>query len=132
MKLSEIRKDYEELSGLLSKFNRQLAFAGIGIVWLFRTTDAQGESSIDTEMITPILCFVISFGFDLFQYLWQSYAWYIFYWYKRNLGCQEEDEMNEPEWPNVIAWILFTIKVVALIAAYIHLGLYLHSRLFVV
>lgn len=130
MKLSEIREDYEELSGLLSKFNRQLAFAGIGIVWLFRTTDTLGKTSIDTEMLTPILCFVISFGFDLLQYLWQSYAWYIFYWYKRKKGCKEEDEMNEPEWPNVIAWILFTVKVAALIAAYIHLGLYLYSLLF--
>lgn len=131
MKLSEIREDYEELSGLLSKFNRQLAFAGIGIVWLFRTTDANGSTSVDTEMLTPILCFVISFGFDLLQYLWQSYAWYIFYWYKRNKGSREDDEMNEPEWPNIIAWSMFTIKVAALIAAYIHLGIYLYSRLFV-
>ena len=130
MKLSEIREDYEELSGLLSKFNRQLAFAGIGIVWLFRTTDSNGTTSIDSGMLTPILCFVISFCFDLLQYLWQSYARYIFYWYKRNTGSKEEDEMNEPEWPNVIAWIMFTIKVCALMAAYIHLGIYLYSHLF--
>lgn len=130
MKLSEIREDYEELSGLLSKFNRQLAFAGIGIVWLFRTTDVQGTTTIDTKMLTPILCFVISFGFDLLQYLWQSYVWYIYYWYKRERGSNEDDEMNEPEWPNIIAWIMFTIKVCALMAAYIHLGIYLYSHLF--
>ena len=64
MKLSEIRKAYEELSGLLSKISRQLAFAGIGIVWLFRTTGADGNASIDVGMITSIFCFVLSYRFS--------------------------------------------------------------------
>lgn len=129
MKLSEIREAYEELSGSLSKFNRQLAFAGIGIIWLFRTSTENG-TTIEQAMLTPVLCFVVSFAFDLLQYFWQSYAWYIYYWYKRGKGSHEEDEMNEPEWPNIIAWVFFTIKVCALIAAYIHLGLYLYRQLF--
>lgn len=131
MKLSEIRMAYEDLSGSLSKYNRQLAFAGIGIVWLFRTTDANNNTSIEQQMLTPILCFVISFAFDLLQYFWQSYTWYIFYWFKRKNGSQEVDEMDEPEWPNIVAWVFFTVKVCALITAYIHLGLYLYSQLFV-
>lgn len=129
MKLSEIREAYEELSGLLSKFNRQLAFAGIGIVWLFRTTTENG-TTIDPAMLTPVLCFVISFAFDILQYFWQSYIWYIFYWYKRMEDTGEEDEANEPEWPNMVAWVIFTIKVCALIAAYIDLGVYLYCKLF--
>ncbi len=130
MKLSEIREAYEELSGSLSKFNRQLAFAGIGIIWLFRYTDANNNTFIDSQVLTPILCFVISFSFDILQYFWQSYVWYIFYWYKRGKGLKEDDEANEQEWPNVVAWVMFTVKVCALIAAYIHLGLYLYSLLF--
>ncbi len=131
MILSEIRKDYEELSGILSKLNRQLAFAGIAIVWLFRTTDKTGTTSIEPSMLTPIMCFVISFAFDLLQYFWQSLSWYIYYWWKRHKGKNEDDNMNEPEWPNVIAWIMFSIKVVALIIAYISLGIYLYKKLFV-
>lgn len=130
MKLSEIRKDYEELSSLLSKYNRQLAFAGIGIVWLFRTTDKTGNTSIDSGMLMPVFCFVISFAFDLFQYLWLSLAWYIYYyWGRKCKGKAEEDEMCEPEWPNVIAWLMYVLKVIALIAAYIYLGVYLYSKL---
>lgn len=131
MKQSEIREAYEELSGLLSKFNRQLAFAGIGIVWLFRITDKSGDVTIDREMLAPILCFIISFAFDLLQYLWQSYVWYLFYWYNRSYKkLKEDDETDEPEWPNVVAWVLFTVKVCALMAAYINLGIYLYSLLF--
>ena len=128
MKLSEIRGAYEVFSGSLSKFNRQLALAGIGIVWLFRTT-VDGKTSIAPEMLTPILWFVISFSFDLLQYLWQSYVWYIFYWCKRKKGMQEDDEANEPEWPNVVAWVMFTVKVVAMMVAYLYLANYLYSEL---
>ena len=131
MKLSEIREDYEELSGLLSRFNRQLAFAGIGIVWLFRATDKTGSTSIDPQLLTPVLCFVISFGFDLLQYFWQSLVWYIYYWFNRNKGIKEDTEMNEPEWPNIVAWLMFIIKVSALMAAYLHLGMFLYGKLFV-
>ena len=129
MKQSEIREAYEELSGSLSKYNRQLAFAGIGIVWLFRITDKRNVS-IEPEMLVPIMCFVISFAFDLLQYLWQSLAWYVFYWYNRQYkGLKETDEANEPEWPNVIAWAMFVIKVIALMVAYIRLGIYLCNLL---
>ena len=130
MKLSEIREGYEDLSGLLSKFNRQLAFAGIGIIWLFRVTDEKGTTSIDEGMLPPILCFVISFCFDLLHYLWLSYAWYIYYWYKRKKGFKEDSEMNEPEWPNIVGWLMFTIKVVALMVAYVFLGVHLYGLLF--
>ena len=131
MKLSEIRKDYEELSGILSKLNRQLAFAGIAIVWLFRTTDNTGTTSIEPSMLTPIMYFVISFAFDLLQYFWQSLSWYIYYWWKRCNGKKEDEDMNEPEWPNFIAWMMFVVKVIALIIAYRSLGIFLYNKLFV-
>ncbi len=35
MKLDEIRKAYEDLSGSLSSVVRQINFAGIAIVWIF-------------------------------------------------------------------------------------------------
>lgn len=129
MKLSEIRKAYEELSGLLSKFNRQLAFAGIGIVWLFRVTDSTGNTTIDPKMLTPILCFVISFACDLLQYLYLSIAWYIYYWCQRNKNVEENAEVKESEYMNIPAWILWFLKAVALIIAYYFLGLYLYSKL---
>ena len=129
MKLSEIREAYEELSGSLSKFNRQLAFAGIGIVWLFRVTDSTGNSTLNPKMLTPILCFVISFAFDLLQYLYLSIAWYIYYWCQRDKGTKEDIEVNEPEYMNIPAWIMWFLKVVALIIAYCSLGVYLYSKL---
>lgn len=130
MKLSEIRKAYEELSGLLSKYNRQLAFAGIGIVWLFRTTDNTGNTSIDSGMLKPVMCFIISFSLDLIQYLWQSLAWYVYYYWKRIIdGKVEDDDMNEPEWPNVVAWIMLVLKVVSLVVAYVYLGVYIFSKM---
>ena len=129
MKLSEIREAYEKLSGSLSKFNRQLAFAGIGIVWLFRVTDSAGNTTVDSGMLVPVLLFVISFAFDLLQYLYLSIAWYVYYWCQRKKGVIEDGEVNEPEYMNVPAWIMWFFKVVALIIAYCSLGVYLYFKL---
>ena len=131
MKLSEIRKSYEDLSQSLSKINRQLAFAGIGIIWLFRTTDSDGATSIDGEMLKPIFWFVISFGLDLLQYLWSSLVWYAYYLKKRSEGGNEDTEVAEPEWPNVPSWAMLVLKVVSLGGGYTYLGIYLYQKLMI-
>lgn len=128
MKLSEIRSAYEAYSGKLSSVNRQLAFAGIAVIWLFRISD-HGKITIPEGMIIPIFLFVVSFFFDILQLLSQSLIWYSYYWYKRKKGTKEDDEMNEPEWPNIIPWSLLILKVIALIIAYWFLGLYLLKEL---
>jgi len=35
MKLKEYKADFYELSGKASEINRQIAFAGIAIIWIF-------------------------------------------------------------------------------------------------
>lgn len=129
MKLSGIRKSYEDSSGKLSSVNRQLAFAGIAVIWIFRKSDI-GSINIDKDLTLPSLLFVVSFFLDILQLLSQSLIWYGYYWHKRTKGASEEDEMNEPECPNIIPWFLLISKVIALIIAYWFLGLYLLKVLF--
>lgn len=129
MKLSEIRKSYEDSSGKLSSVNRQLAFAGIAVIWIFRKSDI-GSINIDKDLTLPSLLFVVSFFLDILQFLSQSLIWYSYYWYKRNEGALEDKEMNEPERPNIIPWSFLILKVIALIIAYWFLGLYLWKELF--
>jgi hypothetical protein len=129
MKLSEIREAYEDVSRTLSKINRQLAFAGIGIVWLFRITDKTGNTTIDSGMLIPLLCFAVSFACDLLQYLYLSIAWYFYYWRKHSNGVAEDAEVHEPECVNIPAWILLVVKVIIMMFAYGYLGFYLCYKL---
>lgn len=129
MKLSEIREAYEELSGKLSDVNRQLAFAGIGIIWIFKISD-NNTTSIPNELFTPLLALIISLSIDLLQYLIQTFTWYFYYLYKHLQDSNEDQEVNEPEYLNCIPWLFLLFKVVALITAYVYMLDYLWRLLF--
>jgi uncharacterized membrane protein YjfL (UPF0719 family) len=71
MKLEEIRNAYEELSGIASKINRQLAFAGTGIIWIFRVSTGE-QTSLPEGLLWPAILLVFSLIIDILQYFLQS------------------------------------------------------------
>jgi hypothetical protein len=76
-KLSHFReKEYYYFSGKASELCRNLAFAGIAIIWIFKV-DKTGMS-IDKKLILPLISFVATLAFDLFQYLWGTIIWGFF------------------------------------------------------
>lgn len=129
MKLSEIRSDYVRYSTKLSDINRQLIFAGIAIVWLFRISTTDGIT-IPQDLLYPLLLFVASFLFDLIQYLVQSVIWYIYYWIKKSSNVSEDDIVAESELWNIPTWAFWLLKVLTLILGYYKLGEYLLNSLF--
>ena len=129
MRLSQIREAYEELSGKLSDVNRQLAFAGIGIIWIFKITDDHSPI-IPNELLEPVIFLIMSLALDLCQYLIQTFTWYIYYLWKHYNNDDEEQIVHEPESFNCIPWLFLLFKVIALITAYIYLFIFLWERLF--
>lgn len=128
MKLSEIREAYEEISGKLSDINRQLCFAGFAIIWIFNKTDK--EISVPTELFLPALFLCASLFFDLLQYAISSLVWYGYYLCHQKKDQKDEDvNVNEPEWLNVISWLLFIAKIISLIIGYILIGRFLISKI---
>jgi hypothetical protein len=104
-------------------------FAGIGMIWIFRVSTGE-QTSLPVGLLWPSILLVSSLGIDIFQYLLQSGIWYLYYHYKRNRNVKENEEVNEPEWPNYAAWILFFLKISVMITAYVMLFLHLHHLLF--
>ncbi len=130
MKLSGIRKAYEELSGKLSDIVRQLAFAGIGIIWIVRLNKPDSSVSISPELSLPLILLVVTLFFDTLQYLISTIIWHSFYHKSYKKNPNEDREVNENESWNIPCWIIFYIKVVILMAAYIFLFIYLWKILF--
>ena len=132
MKLREIRNDYERYSTKVSDINRQLIFAGIAIVWLFRVSSNDGHTTFPIGLYPTLLFFILSFGADILQYTIQSLLWFGFYWNKKcknnklNKKDAEDIIVKEPEWPNLIPWGLWFLKVVFTVIAYCKLGIYLN------
>jgi thiamine transporter ThiT len=75
-------QDFYEFSGKASDINRQLAFAAIAVIWLFKTDTPNGQITIPHDLIWPGILIVAALAADLLQYvagslIWGSYARYL-------------------------------------------------------
>ena len=70
MKIHEIRDAYYEASGTVSDISRQLAFAGIAVIWVLKVGDGSGGIPFSSELVIPLYCFVSALGLDLLQYVY--------------------------------------------------------------
>jgi hypothetical protein len=64
LNVNEAEREFAYHSGEASKINRQLAFTGIAIIWIFRS-EAGGIQNIQYGLVMPLFCFVISLIFDV-------------------------------------------------------------------
>lgn len=122
MKLEEIRKGYEETSGTFSSSVRNLSISGIAIAWLFMTKESVSDKSM--LLLIALGLFVLTLFIDLIQNFSLSIIWYCFYKKKIEEGVKEDDEANEPEEDNRLAWILYVVKFVTLLIGYIFFIIY--------
>ena len=81
MKLEEIRKAYEDLSGSLSSVVRQINFAGIAIVWIFVGKETE-TVSVPQHLYNACTFLVISIILDVLQYLVGTFSWHMCYLFK--------------------------------------------------
>lgn len=67
---------YHSFSAKASTASRQLAFAGLGVIWLFRVTEQDGSQVIPPGFILPALLIVLCLAFDLNQYAVAGILWH--------------------------------------------------------
>jgi hypothetical protein len=130
MKLEGYKDTYEGASGTLSNINRQIAFAGIAIIWIFKKSN-DGDILIREELILPAIFLLIALSIDMFQYMYTAIAWAIFYRVKEveQIKNNVEEDILAPTWMNYPTWILFGFKILGVIAAYYLIVTYLIDTL---
>ena len=124
-----LKEGYErsgEASDKSSEINRQLAFAGIAIIWIFKT-DSGGRQIVPDELFLPGLLLVIGLSLDLLHYVVKSEIWYRVTRSKEKAGITE---FTVPEWVNYPGDILYWVKITATIVAYVLLIRFLVAKLF--
>jgi hypothetical protein len=118
-KLSEFKKDYQELSGKASDVARQLSFAGIAIIWIFRVNKDSGVT-LNSELILPTILLCCSLACDLLQYIWGSIVWGSFHRYhEKRTDSKYDPELTAPpilNWPSLA---FFYLKLIGVILSYI-------------
>jgi len=117
MTLKDARDAYEGLSSKASDIVRQLALAGIGIAWLFRTTTGTTDH-IDPKLIAASFFIVVALSVDLLQYLVSTTIWLWYFRYKEKRGAKLDTEFKAPEKLNWPSFFFFYLKSIALFVAY--------------
>ena len=126
-KAEEYRKDFYEFSGQASAITRQLAFAGIAVIWLFKTDASTGNITVPHDLVWPGILIVAALAADLLHYFVGTLIWggYVYY-----LGRKRILEVERyPHWLALPVRVLFVIKIGLVTWAYILILLFLIRKL---
>jgi|ERR1051326_1704543 hypothetical protein len=129
--LEDHLEDCYELSKRTSEISRQLAFAGIAVVWIFKNPDTE-PTIIKDGLILPLFLWVICLGIDLLQHFFGSLASYIFFHVKQYQFDKKEidgKDIPAPYWMDFTATAFFILKTIANVWAYIELGKFLLPKI---
>lgn len=130
MTLAECRRDYYGYSGKLSDVTRQLNFAGVAIIWIFRVGDTNGAGiPFAGSLLWVLALFVLSLAFDLGHYIYATAAWGLFCHRKELAGIREDEAVKAPtkiNWPSLG---FFWGKVGLNVVGYVVLVGYIANRL---
>ena len=110
------RKTFYEFSEKASNATRQLAFAAIAVIWLFKKETPQGQLSIPHDLIFPGILVVAALAADLLQYTVGAGIWYTYYRYLELKGISEVSDHSS--WLDGPIQVLFWGKIVFVILAY--------------
>jgi hypothetical protein len=117
MKLEEYKKDVYTFSEKASENIRKLTFAGIGIIWIFKTSEVN-MPLFPQELFFPLLMLAITLFFDFFQYLIAYIIWRMFYRiHEMNETDSEKDIKAHPALSVPISFC-FIAKVFSILIAY--------------
>ena len=79
MKLRDSLDNYYYYSGKASDIARQLGFAGLAIIWIFRIEGGASSSLVPKKLTVPAALIVSALACDLLQYVAGAAIWAIYH-----------------------------------------------------
>ena len=118
MKLPEYRKDYYDCSSKASDLTRQLAFAGIAVVWIF-AIGKDSDKKLAVDLVWPCIFLVATLAADFLQYVSASAVWGFYYRYLERKGHKDDEDLawhsEKLTWPQLS---FFCLKLILVAVAY--------------
>lgn len=119
--LKEFKDSYYELSGIASDVSRKLGFAGIAVIWVFKTDLTEKAYTLAPELYCAGVFIVLSLALDLLQYVFGSFIWGVFWRSKEKSGATDSQQITAPPCYNWPALVLFWGKLLLMVIAYYYL-----------
>jgi hypothetical protein len=117
--LSEVREKYEDESGKASDLVRQLAFAGIAVIWVFSGSSlVAGRLHVPSDLIWPGILLVSALTLDFLQYATGASIWGGYGRILEKHDVADDEEIDYPAWINWPALLFFWGKQLLLLIAY--------------
>jgi hypothetical protein len=117
MTLEKYRETYYDLSAKASDIARQLSFAGIALIWVFRD-GAPDPTSLPRVLLLPTTLLIAALACDLLQYIIGTAVWGAFARHQEKNGKKPDSALLAPGYFNWPALFFFWSKLVNVLAAY--------------
>jgi hypothetical protein len=78
VKLEHARAKYYDCTGTASAIGRQLALAGVAVVWIFKDAAPDGHIALKPDLLTALLLFFVALVLDFAHYVVGAAIWGIF------------------------------------------------------
>ena len=124
MKLSGFRETADYYTGKVSEINRQLAFVGIAVVWIFKRIE-NNIIHIPDELILPLLLFTITLFFDLLHYILGSIIWSVFHRNQERKHKNEDDEVLAKVQLTYPIYLIWGLKLLTNLIGYLCLIIFI-------
>lgn len=122
MKNKELWDTYSFYTEELTKYSRQLAFAGAAICWFFKTPEVTFPKVISIALGLIVLFFIL----DIMQYFVSAHLlrWWIRKEEIRKWQAEKtiQGEYDKPWWVDSPAFIFFNLKAGALFLSFAAIG----------
>jgi hypothetical protein len=129
VKLSDYKQEYYQFTSLASSTSRQLALAGIALIWVFKTEGVNGYE-LPNALLIPTVGLIVSLGSDLLQYFSGSLIWGAFHRHCEKKYPNNSDPKLEASvyfnWPGIL---FFYTKIISVLISYWYLLFYAISSI---
>src|SRR5438128_58044 len=134
--LKEWLSEFYEDTGTVSNLVRNIAFAGIGLIWIFKNSEYSVNSSmLPSQLHKPLFYIIVGLTADLFQYLWRALNIFVHYkikdvkYIRGQLNDADLEDVTMPEYISIGTWFFFISKVVLIVIAYAYIYQYIIGKL---
>lgn len=118
MKRADARAAYQDYSASTSEKVRQLAFAALGVVWVFRPNNGM---QLPRTLLWAATFAVVALALDFLHSLYGTAAWGVLHRRKEREGVGDDVQFKAPRQINWPTNSLFGAKVLALAVCYVFL-----------
>jgi hypothetical protein len=127
MKLGDLREAHQACTGKLGDVSRQLAFAGIALIWVFKTSGPEKQDIVPHELVWPAIFLVSALSCDFLQYAYSSILWGVYNRLKERRGTTTEEDFEISPYVNWPTNLFLYSKASSLAIGYVLLLKFLVS-----